>query len=164
MLFLIGQFYVTTGMLKLAGTETELLNMLAHEIYYVDKGLINEALINQFGGNTLGEILLGEQTTTKIDEMADYLSLINYSEELVIKADSFAVDVICPFLFDPLGIPQFLERMQNSMNQPMVSWLDNRPTDDTTARIERIFERASECGDFGKKYETRYRIFKESLP
>ncbi|MEM9918577.1 MAG: M48 family metalloprotease [Bacteroidota bacterium] len=159
-----GSFFITTGLLKLISSETELLSILGHEIFYVDRNYVTNALINQFGGDKLGSILLGEAVPEEVSDMTNYLQNIAYDEYTVSQADSFAIELICPFLYDPLGMQHFLTRVRQSGDEVQVTWLDNRSTANVEDRIERVFRQARDCGDFGRQYEERYHDFQEKLP
>ncbi|MEO1514624.1 MAG: M48 family metalloprotease [Bacteroidota bacterium] len=159
-----GHFYITTGLLKIITNETELLGILGHEIMYADRDHIAQALIRKFGGDRLGSILLGEDVP-EIQEMALSLQDLRYSESTVLQADSFAVELICPFLYDPLGMQSFLERLADSgPDELQVAWFDNRQTENLQNRIEQIGIQARDCGDFGKEFEERYQDFQAKLP
>ncbi|MBK9015900.1 MAG: M48 family metalloprotease [Saprospiraceae bacterium] len=53
-----GHFYIYTGLLKYLDTESELLGVIGHELFYVDSDLLVERMRQAFGGVTLGDILL----------------------------------------------------------------------------------------------------------
>ena len=54
-----GAFYITTGMLKTLQTEHELINVMAHEIYYADGEVLLTKLIDEFGGGYSGRYHIG---------------------------------------------------------------------------------------------------------
>ena len=98
-----GHFYIYTGMLKYLESETELLSVIGHEIYYADRGGVEKAIISEFGGDSFGDLILG-QPVSSINDIALYLNDVSYPEETIFSADSFSVELICPFLYDPLGL------------------------------------------------------------
>ena len=158
-----GHLFIYTGMLKFLRSESELLAIMAHEVMYVDKGLISTALINDFGGDQLGDILLG-RPSSELKEMAKYLPFITYSQQTVMAADSFAIEVLCPFLYDPLGIEQVLANAeQNSVEEYSIDWLRVRPGS-REDRIGSLYRLAKDCDDFGKRYVERYQRFRAKLP
>lgn len=158
-----GDFYITTGLLKFLKSESELLAVMGHEIYHADKGGVVSILNQKFGGDKFGGLVLGEPVA-EINEITSFLKEITYSEDMVYSADSFSVELICPFLYDPLGLDRVIKRAQDNPASLEIDWVTHRRVENMSFRLERIFELAQDCDDFGKVYEDRYNGFKSILP
>ncbi|MFK7808855.1 MAG: M48 family metalloprotease [Saprospiraceae bacterium] len=153
-----GAMYITTALLKSIKTEHELIGILAHEISYADGDVLINKLKNQFdGGVLLFEIIQGFNPP-ELPSMAAALKDISFTEEEVLAADSYAVDIICDFLYDPHGIRDFLKRITTS--EEKVDWQINRPS--TEDRNKQVELNASGCGP-GRRFEDRYQYFLENL-
>lgn len=152
-----GAMYITTAMLKTIQTEHELISILAHEICYADNGLLLEKLKLEYDGTILFQVING-QNPSELPEMAAGLKNISFTEEEVTAADSYAVEIICDFLYDPHGMRDFTKRAISEEIQ--LDWMDNRPG--TTDRSKLIEQAASGCGP-GAVFETRYQDFLKKL-
>ncbi len=156
-----GHFYVYTGLLKYLDTESELLGVIGHEIYYVDSDLLIERVKQEFGGVTLGDILL-ENPVPELPKYAVAVPHLIFDEEKVTKADAFAVDMICPFLYEPSGIKKILEKAENEELPPL--WLTSRQAKYET-RLQLLAVEAAACGLPGVDNEEKYLKLKtEYLP
>ena len=126
-------------MLKLLDSEHELLALMGHEISYIDKGAIIESLKEEFGGDHLADILLGNEVP-KLKSMANWLPQISYSEQNVIAADTFAVALACPFRYNAFGMESFLNRLKDKPDDVVVDWLEIRKAE-FSKRIEHIVQK-----------------------
>ena len=99
----------------------------------------------------MGDVLLFN-TVAEIENMALWLRDASFSEKDGTKADSFAVDIMCPFLFDAGSLNTFLDRAQQ--DERPVSWLSKRPS--SPDRMERIASQVSSCGNNERIYTERY--------
>ena len=156
-----GRFYIFTGLLKFIQSEHELLSIMGHEIFYVEQGKVTMSLKDKFKGAVLGDILL-DKDVSNIDDLANWLKEITYSENKVLEADAFSVDLVCPFLYDPMGIKSFLEHTESVPSDHM-DWLNKRPAS-IPMRISTVEEHAVSCGDFGRFFKERYQSFISQLP
>lgn len=153
-----GGIYITTGLLKFIKTEHELINIIGHEMMYADGDILLERLKSEYGGDILGDIILGNDPPEAM-EMAANLQNIKYSEAEVLMADNYAIDMICDFLYDPHGMVDFLDRISDT--EDPISWLENRPSSDD--RVTFIQQTAAGCGP-GSTHEDRYQYFLNKLP
>ncbi len=157
-----GKFFIYTGLLKYLQSEHELLAVMAHEMHYLDQGMVLEELKTAFGGSRLADILLGNEVA-RLSEMANYLSEIQYSTADVKQADTFVVDMLCPFLYDARGLQSIFERAERDMADLQIEWVDRRPGD-LGERIRNVVRYANSCGTNGARYEDRYESYKKRLP
>jgi predicted Zn-dependent protease len=154
-----GTMYITTGMLKTIRTEHELISILAHEISYADEDVLLEKIKTEYGGDVLFEVVNG-LNPPELPKIAEGLQNMAYSEEEVLHADSFAVDIICDFLYNPHGMRDFLKRViENEVEN--LNWLNNRAG--SANRNTLIEQHASGCGP-GGTFESRYQEYLLKLP
>ena len=86
---------------------------------------------------------------------------MSYTLEEVIVADDFAMQLICPFQYNALGIKTIID-LATQLNLA-VAWLDTRPSADH--RVENILEKAESCGtDEDPTFAERYAGYKNQLP
>jgi len=147
-----GHFFVYTGLLKELDSEAQLIAMMAHELKYTDESKTILSLKDEFGGVAMGDILLGNKVSS-IDNMALWLRDLTYSEEEVLEADQFALNVICPYLYDNEGLRNAIMRLDNVSDQT-VDWLVRRPG--TAKRIETLESRLEGCGSNESNFADRY--------
>ena len=156
-----GHLYIYTGLLKYIESESQLLELIGHEIYYADTDLLVLKMREKFDGKTMGDILLGKEVP-QIDELAAAMPSLKFEEEQVVLADSFAVAMICPFLYEPLGIVQIIEKAEREAVS--LEWLEAKsaPAELRKSSLER---HAMPCGLNGVTNEDDYQKFKsEYLP
>jgi predicted Zn-dependent protease len=151
--------YITTGMLKTIRTEHELVSILAHEISYADGEVLLEKIKDEYGGDVLFEVINGFNPP-ELPVIAEELQNMAYSEQEVMDADSYAVDIICDFLYDPHGMRDFLGRVIENEEENL-DWLDNRKGTADRARLIELS--ASGCGP-GGTFESRYQEYLLKLP
>lgn len=147
-----GHFFVYTGLLKALDSEAQLIAMMAHELKYADDSKTILSLKDEFGGVAMGDILLGNKVSS-IDNMALWLRDLSYSEEEVLKADQFALNVLCPYLYDNEGLRDAIMQL-DEVSDRTVEWLIQRPG--TTKRIEALEEPLENCGSNESDFATRY--------
>ena len=153
-----GHLYLYTGLLKYLDTESQLLSVIGHELYYVDTELLVKQMSEEFGATTLGDILL-DNGVDQLSELASAMPSIAFEEDKVLLADSFSVHLVCPFQYEPLGIKNIVEKARH--NEAALLWLSTRPAN-PAYRIQRIEIQAIECGLPGVSNEENYQQFKNS--
>jgi len=154
-----GHLFIYTGLLKFINSETELFSILAHEVNYADSGNLMERLVSTFGKDVIGDLLLGYDIPTT-RAVANSLENISYTEQEVLIADRYALNIICPFQYDAIGLKTFLERANS--NSFEIQWLETHPSSIT--RIESIEEYAVNCGIEEDTFTQRYLEYKALLP
>ena len=158
-----GHLYIYSGLLRFLETESQLLSLLAHEIYYAESGaatlLIEEA--SDFEKKDLGDILL-DNGRADIAGMAAAYPTLTYGESDTETADDFSVRVLCPFVYEPRGIVKIIQKAQ-SPDQQMPEWFELRPAENMSGRIQRMNENAEPCGLDGVKNAAEYQAFLQRL-
>lgn len=147
-----GNLFIYTGLLKALESEAELLSIIAHEIKYMDEGKPTASLGDEFGGTTMGDLELGYDVT-QIGNMALWLRDIAYPENEVIKADAFAMDIICPFKYDTNALYEAILRLSRITDQE-VTWLLRRPL--PASRMQHLEVMELDCGLNEDNYKERY--------
>ncbi len=154
-----GKLFIYTGLLKAISNESELFGIMAHELYYIDRGATLSAMISEYGTLIVGDIWLGSDTNGARD-LAETIYQLQIPSYEVIEADRFAINLICPYRYDPKGLKSFLELAHNASYE--IDWLLTRPgEEDRTVKIE---DMAVDCGSEEFKFVERYEEYKAMLP
>ncbi len=159
-----GRLYIYTGMLRYMANNAELLGLFAHEMAYADSDRVVDNLLDQFGGVNIGKLAKGESIPQLID-IIEYVPNMEYQKDDVLFADSFAMEVICPFNYDPLALRDIIERSANSPD--VVNWEANKKCEflDRRDLIERINSENIDCGSGANvTLAEAYERFIEYLP
>jgi len=156
-----GQFYVYTGLLKYLEAEHQLLSIIAHELFYVNTDWIpqtikKEEVINCF---LLGDLTLNRDVP-EASQIATALPMLPFSSDAVIEADSFSLDVLCPFLYEPLGLREII--LKASEDDEILHWLEYRMAN-ISQRLDAISRLVTNCDPGGVRNEESYRKFKEEM-
>jgi len=157
-----GEFYIYTGLLKFLDAEHQLLSIIAHELYYANTELIPSTIKEQeiVDCFDLGDLTLGREVPAAAD-FAVALPTLEFSENLVIEADSFAISILCPFLYEPLGLREIILKADESVDN--FQWLEYRSAN-KQQRIQETSRLASDCDLGGVRNEEMYQEFKAQLP
>lgn len=118
-----GEMFIYTGLLKFLENNAELTGVIAHEIAYADGDLVVDNLIDQFEGRALVDIIR-DNDQNRLEEVSEYFKIIGYEKEIVNHADTFAMELICPFRYDPRGLRNVLERANNDPNE--FKWIQTK--------------------------------------
>jgi len=154
-----GYLYIYTGLLKFLESEHQLLGLIGHEMYYADTDLMVQRLKAEFDGVLLGDILLDKEVE-ELDLIVQSIPLLAFTKEEIMAADEYAVNLICPFQYEPLGVKDILE-LTTTLQELEVHWLQKQPLDLTlNDRIQNIDVLAESCGLGGITNENSYDIFK----
>ena len=154
-----GKIYIYTGLLKMLEGENELFSILAHELYYSDKAAVIDAMTDEYGSFILGDLVIGTHSEGALD-IAQTIGSMAYSEELVSKADAFALELVCPFQYEARGLISFIERAMSMSDE--VIWLSNHPS--TPNRLSLIEMQAQGCGEEEHTFSERYEYNRNLLP
>ena len=138
-----GELFIYTGLLKFLDNNAELMGVVAHEIAYADSEWLIENLIDRFEGSNLRDIVEGKDFS-ELDNIADYFQTIRYNDPAVIHADTFAVNLLCPFNYDPAGLKDLIVRA-DSITTGDFKWL--------TAKIYGVPNRVKLIDDMLEKHD-----------
>ncbi|HFC76966.1 MAG TPA: hypothetical protein ENJ27_01935 [Candidatus Moranbacteria bacterium] len=152
-----GHLFIYTGFLKFISTESELVSILGHEIYYAEKGFAIKQLKKDY--SDLADLLLDKEEHRFLKDLILNINKLSYPSKEVEKADSYAVELLCPFQYDALGIKSILETVE--AKHMTIAWLKAKPG--TEKRKEKILEEAQNCGAEESTFAERYKSFKSKM-
>lgn len=154
-----GRLYLYTGLLKMIRAEHELFSIMAHEIHFADRGVMVTYLKAEFGTVLLGDVLLGKDTE-EVRRLAAGIKEIVFAPAEIVRADEYAIELVCPFQYNAQGLLSFIEFAENSEEE--VLWLHTHPSVDD--RLDLLKEKGADCGEEGFTFSERYSFFKNKLP
>ncbi len=156
-----GHIYITTGLLKLLESESQLVAIISNAIYYCNSDVLVNKLVKNFGGIAMGDMFLGnipEKYTPS--EIVDFLVDVTFDEREVMASDEMTIDIVCPFKYDINSITKVLKQSKNTV------WLKRHPiTHDRMTKLSiMIADSESKCGDDVNIFKEPYLKFKTILP
>lgn len=162
-----GPMYVFTGLLVLAGDESEVAGVLAHELGHVVARHSANQLGTQFGMQLLMGIALGEapeQLAQMAGQIAGAGAMARFSRDDERQADKYGVRYTAAAGYDPHGFITLFEKMARldaSSGSSLDRFLASHPaTDERIARIEGWIDRMP---DGGERHAERYRKMTQML-
>ena len=164
-----GPTYVFTGLMLLAGDESELASVLAHELGHVVARHSANQLASRWGIQILTSIALGEDPEALAAIFADFSAggfMARFSREDELQADDLALRYITAAGYDPRGMVrmfQGLQSVEGGSSGPLGGLLATHPA--TAERIERLQRRIDRMGgDLPQRRQgPRYREITASL-
>ena len=154
-----GCIYIYTGLLKFLKSENELVAVLGNEMAYADKGFVTKTIQEVHGEIIISDLILGRKVPT-LPKIVSDLPSVEFSEEYVLDADDFTIDLICPFEYNVEGLKTFLKKAHSEN----IAWIHSKNSD-MLNRLERVTDKASACGEEGVTNEEQYQKFiKNFLP
>lgn len=159
-----GYMYFYTGLIKFLDNEAQFAGVIAHEMAHADNRHSTQMLTKQYGFSLLASILLGENPTVMeeiIAQLALGLGSLKYSRDNEYEADKFAVMYLYDTQYHPRELAGFFEKMESSPKQP--EFLSTHPSpENRIGAIESTWKNLG--GKDGERFESRYQLFKNSLP
>jgi predicted Zn-dependent protease len=126
------QLYVYTGLLLAANDEAELAGVLGHETGHIVARHPARQMVNQFGLDTLGSIVLGRNApglTRIAASVASQGYLLANSRTDETEADEFGARFASKANYDPHALGQFLQRISAGREPPgVLVFLSDHPT------------------------------------
>ena len=164
-----GPTYVFTGLMLLAGDESELAGVLAHELAHVVARHSANQLATNLGLQVVAAIALGEdpeQLTAAAADIAGGVGMARFSREDEVEADDLGLRYVTAAGYDPRGMVrmfQGLQSVEGDSSRPLGGFLATHPA--TAERIERLQRRIKRIdGDLPKRRQAeRYREMTASL-
>ena len=156
-----GHIYITVGLLKFIETESQLVAVIASEIYFCNSDILVNKLVRKYKGVAMGDMFLGS-TPEKYTptEIVEYLTDIKFEEREVILADEMAIDIVCNFRYDVSSMIKIIEKAHGHKD---ILWMNRQPSDENrVSKINEMIE-SQDCGE-GIINEAPYRKFKTLLP
>ncbi|MCY3774023.1 MAG: M48 family metallopeptidase [Gemmatimonadetes bacterium] len=112
-----GYLYVNRGLISIAGTESELAGVIAHEIGHVAGRHGAKALTRQLGLEIILGMISGRNPTgvqrvaSQLAGVGGILSMLHYSRQAEREADALAVVNLREAGYDPGGVTVFFEKL-----------------------------------------------------
>ena len=109
-----GHVYVNTGLIKAAGTASELMGVVSHEIAHGVARHGTEQLTRVYGLNFLASVLLGGDPKTYQAILAQIIgtgAIAKFSREAEREADELGVRYMYAANYDPEGMPRMFEEL-----------------------------------------------------
>jgi|GEM_PF-856064 len=156
-----GHLYITTGLLQFLESENQLLTLYSHEIAYADRYYAALALLDEFGGTSIGDIDLNKADESDISIMVETISAWTYEESIVLDADQFSIDVLCPFNYDSGGMMDIIDKTEQDGIE--LAWMNYKHADLETRRAQ-IETLTFDCGFNGVTNTEAYYDFLSLLP
>ena len=164
-----GPTYVFTGLMLLAGDESELAGVLAHELAHVVARHSAEQLASRWGIQIVTNIALGEDPEALAAIFADFGAggfMAGFSREDELQADDLGLRYVTAAGYDPRGMVrmfQGLQSIEGDSSRPLGGFLATHPA--TAERIERLQRRIDRMGsDLPQRRQgPRYREMMASL-
>ena len=145
-----GPTYVFTGLMLLAGDESELASVLAHELGHVVARHSANQLASRWGIQVLTNIALGEDPEALAAIFADFGAggfMAGFSREDELQADDLGLRYLTAAGYDPRGMVrmfQGLQSVEGGSSRPLGGLLATHPA--TAERIERLQRRIDRMG------------------
>lgn len=143
-----GHIYITTGLLKYIGSDTEALaNVLGHEVAHVEHKHGMNALARQLGIGLLLELLFGgsegNETLEIVTVVATELMHLGWSREQEYESDDLGQRLAAAAGYDPEGMVRFFNVLQELEGDevPFLEFLSTHPL--TSERADRAQSRAN---------------------
>ena len=164
-----GPTYVFTGLMILAGDESELAGVLAHELGHVVARHSANQLAANLGLQVVAAIALGEDPERLAAAAADFaggVGMARFSREDELQADDLGLRYVTAAGYDPRGMVRMFQGLQSvggSSSGPLGGLLATHPA--TAERIERLQRRIDRMGgDLPQRRQgPRYREMTASL-
>lgn len=109
-----GHTYVNTGLIKAAGSETELAAVIAHEINHVVARHSTRQMTQQYGYQLITSLLLGGnqgELSKLAAEMFGKAGTMYYSREMESQADYLGVETMYKAGYNPQGMVTFFQKL-----------------------------------------------------
>lgn len=129
-----GHIYVTTGLLRAAGSEAEVVAVLGHEVAHVTRRHIAERMEAVYGVSTLTSIALGEESSLLGQIAARLLArgfLLKHSRDDEREADTYGMAYVIDAGHSPVGFATFFDRISEQPRPPV--WLSTHPEPEARA-------------------------------
>ena len=169
-----GKMLIYTGLLKALTDEAELVGILAHELYYMNRPVENLArnhspvlqlLKQQYQNSSLYllDIAEGNDPSAALEVLLT-ATTTSYDEATVLEADAFATEVLCPFSYDANGIRDVIVGALEANAIDDIVWFELRHVENLDDRIARLSDLSQGCGTDGAMFANRYQGFVNQLP
>jgi predicted Zn-dependent protease len=136
-----GYIYITTGLLKVLNTESQLAGILAHETAHVTARHIAQLITRDYLIG-IGFSVAGSQTSSAVLRVADIvrqLEGMSFSRTQEKQADEVGLDYLVKAGYTPYGMIETMEILQTQSNSRTIEFFSTHPNPEN--RIGYIQER-----------------------
>lgn len=136
-----GKIMITTGLLKYLDGEHQLVALLAHEAYYINRfndgspnslSIVMQKMKSSFTNNKgLGTKVfidaIEESSSDMVEDMIEEARSLNFDPAIVFEADEFSINMLCEnYLYPPTGLSEILLKTEQNNNSSF-EWLNSKP-------------------------------------
>lgn len=152
-----GVIYITDSLAKFVETEAQFMALLSHEMNYADFEVSMLQLQENHSGLILGDIVFGN-SVPNMCEMINTLSEMSLTPEQVNVADTYSVNLLCPFNYPADALATLLEKEVPDEDFPL-EWTELRPGERELRirNIRNIISEKEECTKGTNDEMERYR-------
>lgn len=158
-----GYIYVYTGLMKYLESEDQLAGVMGHEMAHADHRHSTEAMTQQYGLQTLIDIVFG-QNKGQLVRIAAGLKTLQFSRKNESQADESSVIYLYQTAYNAKGAAGFFQKIidqGSGARQP--EFLSTHPSPDN--RVQAITDKWTALGGkTGQTFTSRYISFRNSLP
>jgi predicted Zn-dependent protease len=147
-----GFIYVTTGLMRMVSTKSELAGVLGHEVAHVSAYHGAKAMERALGLSLFNELLLGdyEATAQVVDFVVGTYLNTAHSQDQELQADQLGIEFALDASYNPWGIVDFFTWLDGLSEDSMFSFLSSHPEPS-----ERISESSAELNQLGITQDDR---------
>ena len=144
-----GYIYVTSGLLRDAESEAQLVGVLSHEIAHVNERHIAQQLVARYGLGTLSSLALGDspgQLTQLVTQVAAQGALMKYGRDAERESDRLAVATMAQAGWSPYAYADYLRELarERGDRNGVLAFLQSHP--DPGERAETVAALAQRLG------------------
>ena len=160
-----GYIYIYSGLIKYLDNASSLAGVMGHEMGHADKRHSTNAMTEQYGLQTLLDIVLGKNQG-QLTQIAASLVTLKFSRANETEADKMSVTYLCPTKYHSNGAADFFRKIIASGASQPPAFLSTHPNPDN--RVANIDAKSTELGCTSSINSTdditNYNAFKNSLP
>lgn len=160
-----GYIYIYTGLIKYLDNASSLAGVMGHEMGHADKRHSTNAMTEQYGLQTMVDLVLGKNQG-QITQIATSIVSLSFSRANETEADKMSVTYLCPTKYHSNGAADFFRKIVASGGSQPPAFLSTHPNPDN--RVANIDAKATELGCTSTIDATgdvaNYNAFKASLP
>jgi predicted Zn-dependent protease len=161
-----GYIYIYTGLIKYLDHKSSLAGVLGHEMAHADKRHSTKQLTEQYGIQTLLDVVLGKNQGV-LTQIATGLVSLKFSRGDESQADEYSVHYLCPTKYRANGAADFFQKLINEeQSGGTPAFLSTHPSPDN--RVANINQQAIDNGCQStitpQEEDAGYQQFKNMLP
>lgn len=160
-----GYIYIYTGLIKYLDNASALAGVMGHEMGHADKRHSTNAMTEQYGLQTMIDLVLGKNQG-QLTQIASSIISLSFSRANETEADKMSVTYLCPTKYHSNGAAAFFRKIVASGSTQPPAFLSTHPNPDN--RIANIDAKSTELGCVStivaSEDTTAFATFKASLP